>query len=260
MIKLWMVTGDTHADMSRFETLQFEDCKADDVGVIILGDAGCNYYSGKKDIRTKQILEQYGHHYYLVRGNHEERPENVVGMTSIFDEEINGEVWFEPAFPHIKYLKDGGIYTFGGHRTLVIGGAYSIDKWYRLYAGFKWFVEEQLSPEEMETIEQNVTGQHFDFVLSHTCPKSWEPVDLFLRGIDQSMVDKTMEIWLDKLKNEIDWKIWLFGHYHADRLERPGVEMFYTEIEPLEEIWLRWMSGKELPWWVNKSPNFESEA
>ena len=255
MINTWIITGDTHGDMSRFSRLSVEDPNA--TAVIILGDAGCNYYKNKKDDRTKQALLETNMTFYLVRGNHEDRPENITGMISVYDEEVQGEVFMEEAFPAIKYLKDGGIYVINGHKTLVIGGAYSVDKWYRLGMGYQWFPQEQLTTDEMAMIETNIKGQHFDFVLSHTCPISWEPVDLFLRGIDQSSVDKSMEQWLDSLKDKIDWTVWLFGHYHADRLERPGVEMFYREIEDMDTIWNRWTSGKELDWWLDKSPNFD---
>ena len=255
MINTWIITGDTHGDMSRFSRLSVEDPNA--TAVIILGDAGCNYYKNKKDDRTKQALLDTNMTFYLVRGNHEDRPENITGMISVYDEEVQGEVFMEEAFPAIKYLKDGGIYVINGHKTLVIGGAYSVDKWYRLGMGYQWFPQEQLTTDEMAMIETNIKGQHFDFVLSHTCPISWEPVDLFLRGIDQSSVDKSMEQWLDNLKDKIDWTVWLFGHYHADRLERPGVEMFYREIEDMDNVWDRWTSGKELDWWLDKSPNFD---
>lgn len=258
MIKKFIITGDTHGDMSRFKWLETKE-KPEETAIIILGDAGCNYYKKKKDIFTKQALEKTGFYFYLVRGNHEDRPENVKGITSIYDEEVSGDVWFEPDFPHIKYFKDGGIYNINNHKTLVIGGAYSIDKWYRLQMGYMWFAQEQLTAEEMAKIENEVKGQEFDFVLTHTCPLSWEPVDMFLRGVDQSTVDKSMEVWFNTLKDKITWKVWLFGHYHADRLERPSVEMFYTEMEDMETIWHRWTSGEELDWWLIKSPMFNKE-
>ena len=259
MIKNFIITGDTHGDMSRFKWAEFL-VKPEEVAIIILGDAGCNYYKNKRDARTKKVLEDSGFSFYLVRGNHEDRPENIDGMISVYDEDVAGDVWFEPTFPHIKYFKDGGIYNINNHRTLVIGGAYSVDKWYRLQMGYMWFAQEQLTETEMEEIEKNVVGQSFDLILTHTCPFSWEPVDLFLGGIDQSTVDKTMEFWLDSLKDKISWKVWLFGHYHDDRLERPGVEMFYKEMEDLETIWDRWTSGKELDWWLVKSPMFYEEV
>ena len=252
MINTWIITGDTHGDMSRFNNWQAEN----DTAVIILGDAGCNYYKNKKDTKTKMQLESVGCFFYLVRGNHEDRPENIATMQSCYDENVDGEILFEQDFPHIRYFKDGGIYVLNGHRTLVIGGAYSVDKEYRLMMGYRWFPSEQLTTEEMQAITANVEGQEFDLVLSHTCPIEWEPVDLFLSGIDQSKVDKSMELWLNDLREQIKWTVWLFGHYHQDRLERPGVEMYFHDMEDLETVWHRWTSGKELDWWLVKSPNY----
>lgn len=257
MINAWTITGDTHGDMTRFYNLQDSDPST--IGIIILGDAGCNYYLNKRDDKTKQKLEDTGYSYFLVRGNHEERPENIKNMITIYNEDIQGEVFWEEKFPHIFYLKDGGIYNFSGHKTLVIGGAYSVDKYYRLSMGYQWFSEEQLTTTEMKKINAENFGQKFDFVFTHTCPISWEPTDLFLSMINQETVDKTMEVWLDEFKDEIQWNIWLFGHYHADRLERPHVEMFYKDMEDLDTIWERWKQYDEdesLSWWLQKSPRF----
>jgi 3-oxoacid CoA-transferase subunit A len=124
---------------------------------------------------------------------------------------------------------------------------------------WNWFPEEQLTAEEMAEAEKCYSDKHYNLVLSHTCPIDWEPNDLFLRGIDQSKVDKTMEVWLGKFKNMISWGVWLFGHYHADRLERPYVEQFYEEVEDLNSIMSRWKKysdTQELDWWLPKARDF----
>lgn len=111
----------------------------------------------------------------------------------------------------------------------------------------------------MKSAEIHFSDKYYDFIFSHTCPISWEPNDLFLSMIDQSTVDKTMEVWMDKFEKKFLWKHWLFGHYHADRIERPYVEQFYIEVEDLETITKRWdkyTKTKELDWWLPKSPNF----
>ena len=51
----------------------------------------------------------------------------------------------------------------------------------------------------------------------------------------------------------------MFGHYHADRIERPYVEQFYEEVEDLNTVWAQWTkyhNTNELDWWLPKSPNF----
>lgn len=270
MIKNWLITGDTHGLVnSRLKNIDPQVYVPEETAVIILGDMGLNFYLNKTDAKNKKVVNDTGFHIYAVRGNHEERPE-LLNMSQLWDTYIKGGVYYEPEFPNIRYLMDGEEYEINGHSVLVVGGAYSIDKWYRLLrAGYiekealsanpkkcGWFKCEQLTAEEMQDIEDKRKGNNYDFVFTHTCPLSWEPVDLFLRGIDQSKVDKSMEEWLDSFKDKINWKVWLFGHYHADRLERPGVEMFFNDIEDMNTIWERWNSNKELDWWLIKSPNY----
>ena len=160
-------------------------------------------------------------------------------MQLVYDSEINGEVYMEKRFPNIRYLRDGGIYSINGYKTLVIGGAYSVDKWYRLQRGWRWFEDELITTEEMNKISNEVEEQSFDLVLTHTCPLDWEPTDLFIGGIDQTKVDTSMEVWMNTLKDNISWKVWLFAHFHTDRMQQKGVEICYQRIEPLEDIMKR---------------------
>jgi histidinol-phosphatase (PHP family) len=45
------------------------------------------------------------------------------------------------------------IYNLGGKKTIVIGGAYSVDKYYRLMRGIHWFADEQPSEEIKNKVE-----------------------------------------------------------------------------------------------------------
>ena len=263
----WLITGDTHGDvmgrLAQIDQDKYQRNQEPTTGLIILGDAGINFYLNKTDRKNKKAINESGYAVYCVRGNHEERPENIPGMISRWDEEVQGLIYVEPEFPNIRYLMDGAIYTFGNRSALVIGGAYSVDKYYRLeqmkgrsWTG--WFKDEQLTPEEMDTIAVEVEGTAVDMVLTHTCPASWQPFDLFLTVVDQSTVDKAMEDWLENLKSTFDWSIWLFGHFHDNRLVRPGVEMFYNDIEDMNDIWNRWSVDDEPEWWMKKDPNYHA--
>ena len=42
-----------------------------------------------------------------------------------------GLVYREEEYPNLVFAKDGEIYDIAGKKTIVIGGAYSVDKWYR---------------------------------------------------------------------------------------------------------------------------------
>ena len=272
----WMVTGDTHGTFTRFANLPEEE----EIGMIVLGDFGINFYLNKTDIRKKkEICANYPNiTFYCVRGNHEARPQDIPGMTKQFDENVHGTVYYEPEYPNIRYFLDYGFYDINGYTCLIIGGAYSVDKHWRLERVMLteeinnpkksgWFNNEQLSKEEMEDCLQKVklfsaSGKTIDFIMTHTCPYSYQPRDMFLGFIDQSTVDNSMELWLDEIGNSINWNYWLFGHYHADRLECPHVEQYFNNIESLDDIvarWKRYDTTGEIDWWLNKSPNFYKE-
>lgn len=282
LIKNWICTGDTHGGFSTITRVSNisrnnPELKPEETGIIILGDCGLNFYLNNTDKKYKKLLNSQGFHIYCVRGNHEQRPELIDSMHLVEDFNVDGVVWMEEAFPNIRYLIDGNIYKFGKYSALVIGGAYSVDKWYRLArAGVAkedaltaspkktgWFKDECLTEAEMVTIAKVNLGKTFDFVLSHTCPLSWQPTDLFLGSVDQSTVDNSMEVWMDGFKDLINWNVFCFGHYHADRIERPHVEQFYMDYETLDTIWERWQrydATGELDWWLPKSPNFCSNT
>lgn len=73
-----------------------------------------------------------------------------------------------------------------------------------------------------------------DLVLSHTCPYQWQPFDLFLSGIDQNSVDNSTEHWLAEVERNLDYRYWLFGHFHDDRLINDKSQMLFKNVIDLE--------------------------
>lgn len=210
----FFLTGDTHGNFNRIDYFckRFETSKEDIL--CVLGDAGINYYLNKKDYMLKQVLQDMPITFFCVHGNHEERPFNI--STYITKKWNGGTVYYEEEFPNILFAKDGEIYNINGKSILVIGGAYSVDKEYRLLKGWSWFKDEQPSKEIVKYIEKQITKQrHFDIVLSHTCPIKTEPRHMFLPFIDQSKVDKTTELFLQRVADWITFDNWYFGHFHG---------------------------------------------
>ena len=272
----WMITGDCHSVFTRFANLP----KEEEIGMIVLGDFGINFYLNKTDYKKKkELCANYPNiTFYCVRGNHEARPQDIPGMIKQSDENIHGVVYLEPEFPNIRYFLDYGFYDINGYTCYVIGGAYSVDKYWRLERAMMteetnnpkksgWFANEQLTREEMNKASEQLytfkdMGKHIHFILSHTCPYEWEPRDMFLGSVDQSTVDDSMERWMDQIKDDIHCDVWCFGHFHADRIERPGVEQYYHDMEELDEIYNRWIkykTDKELPWHLVKGPAFYND-
>ena len=224
MIKNWLVTGDTHGQvMTRLMNIGTTDYPPEETALIILGDAGFNFYLNKTDWKLKRNTNNTGYTIYCVRGNHEERPSICAKKYPDkwhIEEFWDNIVYVENDYPNIKYaLDEAAIYNIPYfYKALVIPGAYSVDKYYRLKNNWSWFENEQLNEQERENclrlIEKN---PKIDFVFSHTCPIMFEPTDLFLSCVDQSMVDKSMERLLGEVECNLSYHAWIWGHYHAFR-------------------------------------------
>ena len=205
------ITGDTHRDFSRFYGKNFNK---EDM-VIILGDAGINYCLNEEDKEFKEYLSKLDIKFFCIQGNHEERPENISTYKEV--DMFGGKVFIEEEFPNLIFAKNGETYMLDNKKVLVIGGAYSVDKHYRLLYERQWFKDEQLSEDEKEKILNRVKNEHVDIILSHTCPKKYETTEVFLIGLDQSEIDKSMEIFLDEIEESVDYDKWYCGHFHTEK-------------------------------------------
>lgn len=205
------ITGDTHRDFYRLHSIE----KHKDNMVIILGDAGINYCLNEEDNEVKKYLNDMNIKLFCIQGNHEERPENISSYKEV--DMFGGKVFIEDEYPNLIFAKNGELYTIDDKSILVIGGAYSVDKEYRLIYGYRWFKDEQLNELEKEEILNKYSGKHVDIILSHTCPLKYEPTEVFMKGLDQSKVDKSMEIFLDKIEEIVDYDKWYCGHFHTEK-------------------------------------------
>ena len=244
MIKNWVVVGDAHRKvLNQIECVweTFPTYTPEETAIIFLGDVGINIFQDESDKALKEAINKTGYTLYCLRGNHELRASQVPDMKRNYDETVNGFVYYEEAFPHIYYFEDTvGEYIINGYSILTIGGAYSIDKVYRLASGYFWNPEEELTDEEMQTGKNLADGKHYDFVLSHTCPHEFMPTWLFLPNINQKTVSNKMEWFLSDLSHICDWNIWLFGHYHADIFICPHVQCLYEKPHDLNSIFDYW--------------------
>lgn len=140
----------------------------------------------------------------------------------------------EEQYPNILFAKDGEIYNFNGKKVMPIGGAYSVDKYYRIRNGLPWFESEQPDEVIKEYVEQQLDKAKWnvDIVLSHTVPIEAEPVWAFIPGLDQSAVDKTTEKWLQKIYDRLDFTEWYAGHYHVES-EECGIRIMYEDYDEI---------------------------
>lgn len=248
------ITGDKHGDFidipffcNRYNTTK-EDI------LIILGDSGINYWLSnlkekdrtdiivyKDEHKSKKIkkgLQELPITLFCIHGNHEARAETILGYTkTIF---CGAPAYKQEEYDNIYFAIDGEIYTFNKKEYIVIGGAYSIDKEYRLgkqksgFLGYKWFADEQPSSEIKTRVEEKLKEKSGTVhgVLTHTCPKKYMPTDMFLTQFTFKE-DNSTEEWLEKIEENTDYKIWYCGHFHTDRIV-DKIHMLFENIDELK--------------------------
>lgn len=228
------ITGDIHGRVQDLaHRLMFREVPVPDgSNIVVLGDVGINYYLNKSEIKKKEYLSQLPYTFYFIHGNHEARPANVAGY--IFHEGGPGRAgtYIDPQYPNQIFLQDG-VHYLEDKKVLVAAGAYSVDKFYRLQTGNKWFEDEQMPYDVREWMLASTNGDHFDMVFAHTCPYLARPLEEGLSFIDQSTVDDSMEIFLQRLVQNITFDRYLCGHWHYDgvRYIKEGkIEFLYGEV------------------------------
>lgn len=163
-------TGDIHGSAKGIVAFaQHYELTESDI-IVILGDVGANYYGNRRDRYCKDALAKIKPTVFCVHGNHERRPDTLAGYKQ--KEWNGGLVWYEDEYPNLLFARDGDVFTMEGTRHLVIGGAYSVDKYYRLENNLLWFADEQPSAEiktfalrsEVAAFQNDESDNILDFV------------------------------------------------------------------------------------------------
>lgn len=212
------ITGDTHGDFRRVKRYVRDNRLAEGDTMVVLGDAGINYFGNSRDEQPRKLIAKLPITVFCIHGNHEMRPATL----PMYHEGsfCGGTVYVEDAYPNILFAKDGEVYDFGGVQAMVVGGAYSVDKEARIAKGWSWFPDEQPSDETKQLVWDRLEERDWkvDVMLTHTCPRGVEPVELFFPNVDQSSVDKSTEDWLQRIAERLDFKWWYFGHFHSSKV------------------------------------------
>lgn len=218
---------------------------ANDVA-ILLGDVGIKY--GDRMFRDMRVsLNELGCPVLVMRGNHDSRyrrdleNHSFCRKGSIEYETIDGcMLAHDMRHPNVWYLPDGpDVVTIEDKRFLLLPGAFSVDKEWRLRTQSPWEPEELLTQAELRHAIDLAHNGDIDYVLSHTAPLCWEPLfdDLFIDGLDESTIDRSMETYFDVILDEVSstCKGWFFGHFHDDRdLKGTIGHMLYHNVYALD--------------------------
>lgn len=211
-----------------FELLEgMELCRNDKV--IVAGDVGLRY-GGNRSIGLERAMASYPCDFIVMRGNHDARYEAVSMMEAGWCRTPDGMVC-NCTTPNIKYISDaGGVFNVGGKSVLFVPGGYSVDGWYRKMHHLSFEDGEELTYAEMVRLYDTSDKVPYDYVISHVAPYEVlnQLSDLFIDGTDHKNISHFTEKMCSYFYQKHNYKRWVFGHYHADRIFDGGLVMTYN--------------------------------
>lgn len=246
------VTGDCHADYTKFSTDSFPEQKemTRDDFVIICGDFGL-WHKDKTELWWHKWLSEKSFTLLFVDGNHEN-----------FDRLYSNEfevVDFHGGKAHkicenVYHLMRGYVFDLCGKKFFAFGGASShdiddgildpkdfestkalVDEYNkRTKRGemlrinhISWWEQEMPSKEEMKFGLKTLAsvGNKVDFIVSHCCPQ--EIASLFSNGFYKA---DELTSYFNKVKDTAEFSNWFFGHYHNDTQILSQYIMLYQQI------------------------------
>ena len=107
----------------------------------------------------------------------------------------------------------------------------------RLQDEIHWWSDEQPTGHDLSAAAQLLSSANanssVDCILSHTCPADYVPIEAFLGGINQALVDDSTEQALQELKNIKPNIPWYCGHWHIDK-KRDNVRFLMDDFLSLD--------------------------
>ena len=244
------ITGDIHSNVADLNHRVSLTKIVDGDCLILLGDVGVNFTRSLHDTILKEQFENKNITYFCIHGNHEIRPSNISSYK--IKEWNGGRVYYEEEYPYLLFAIDGEIYNLNNKKTLVCGGAYSVDKYGRVFravlspAGVsfpkevilaidKLYYHQKISREEkaqcMQTIDKYVnTGEY---------PVFWWPDEQPSEAIKDKVEERLQEN---------DWKIDAILT-HTSPMKYEPTEVFLKSVDQSfvdksTEKWLDYIEEK----------------
>lgn len=184
------IIGDVHGYWN-----QYKDIVSEFPNSIQVGDLGMGFTSHSEwaPDSAKAFDKRFnlGNHRFI-RGNHD-NPEEVKRSS--------------------KWIHDGAVETTDlGNKIMYIGGAWSID-WQWRTLGVDWWVEEELSMDDLNTLIDRYKEIEPDIMITHTAPIGIPagPMDIRIFG-NGARTELAFQEMLDYKRP----KLWIFGHWHKN--------------------------------------------
>lgn len=208
------VRGDTHGDLRALTDPRLAALTGNDK-LVITGDFGFVLHNDLAQENSLDALERLPFEILFVDGNHECFPRLLE-----YPEVTRYGAPVRQLRRNIFWLQRGYLYTIEDRTFFTFGGAYSIDKAWRLdhqrVTGEQaWFAEELPSPEEYRRGIATLEGamMQVDYILTHTAPRTIIP-RVICKAPDPH--ENELNGFLDWVYHEVTFRKWYFGHFHMD--------------------------------------------
>lgn len=220
------ITGDTHGDLSRFETKAMRRLKKQDT-LIICGDFGFIWDGSAAE---QKVLKKLGRKKYTVAfldGRHE----NYTLLKDYPTSDWNGGR-VQIISGRLIHLMRGEIYTIEGKTFLTIGGGESPDHDLRAIAGTFW-EEEIPSAADMANAMAHLRERdnRVDYILTH------EPSGKGSGYLSLGTPLNGVNLLFNPLEDTAHFTRWYFGCLHIDRPLSRGHRAVFQDVVPVEELW-----------------------
>ena len=216
------ITGDTHGsiDFSKIKHYFKSRYHSYKDYLIILGDAGIIW---DKNIPINENYKYIDITIIFIDGNHENF--DLLNEYPIVD--FHGAKAHK-IYSNIYHILRGEIININDLTFLCIGGAASIDKALRVEHVSYW-KDEDITIDDYNNALNNLKKHNnkVDFVLTHCAPTS------ALKNMFCAFESDSSTTFLEKIKNQIDFSYWYFGHYHIDKTF-DKFRCFYLDIKELQ--------------------------
>lgn len=221
------VTGDTHADIDigKLSTKRFPQQKglSKEDYLIVCGDFGLVWDGSNSELWWRKWLSSKSFTTLWIDGNHE----NFDVLHEIpLQNKFGGSV--REIAPDIYHLDRGQVLTIDGKKIFVMGGARSHDREHRT-EHISWWEQEMPSTEEMNRAIDALDRYKWsvDYVLTHCAPRSVQSM------IAMWYENDPLVSFLERVRVDLQFKRWYFGHYHIDRQLNEQFVALYDRVVPL---------------------------
>lgn len=214
-----LVAGDTHGDLVHLQYLIDVARKQKCDRVFVVGDFG--YWAHLRwGIEFLDKLDRHANitnmPVYFIDGNHDKTSHILANYDS---PECTDKEGFLLVRSYVRYAKRGHRWTWDGVKFIALGGAYSVDKDWRVKQdtaegkpGNSWFPEEEMTDQEMEAIF-SADATQVDVIMAHD-----KPLSSTIPFGDWTAYPETVpnQQRLDEAVRVLDPALFLHGHLHVN--------------------------------------------